>query len=178
LTPGEESFALAYVAGADGMQGNGTLCYLHAFPSCSSKPVAGACASRLLKRDRVQARIHELRNEAAAGVRDLLRDWWELAPGAQATLELAAAGGLPAGWSDERIRSAVKSAQYIIDRCEGRPELRGSIQHTGGFAVFVAGPDELRGQVNPAGQHDAAPGQAIDTAQPLQLTTPARTGRP
>jgi phage terminase small subunit len=144
LTPNEEAFALAYVAG-NGTQGNGTASYLHAYPNCSSKTVAGSAGSRLLKRDRVQARIRELRQEAAATVRDRLRSWWDLAPEAQATLERAAAGTLPAKWSDERIRSAVKSAQYIIDRCEGRPELRGSVQHTGGFAVLVAGPSELRG---------------------------------
>lgn len=148
LTTGEEAFAVCYVGGEPGIQGNGTRSYLHAFPNCSSKEVAGACGSRLLKRERVQARIADLRNEAAKAVRDRLRSWWELAPEAQATLERAAAGSLPAAWSDERIRSAVKSAQYIIDRCEGRPELRGSVQHTGGLAVLIAGPEELRGLVS------------------------------
>ena len=158
LTPGEEAFALAYVAGPDGMQGNGTLSYLHAFPKTSSKAVAGSLGSRLLKRARVQTRIAGLRSEAARGVRDRLRSWWDLAPEAQATLERAAAGSLPAGWSDERIRSAVKSAQYIIDRCEGRPELRGSVQHSGGFAVLVAGPAALRGAVGAIGG-DATSGE-------------------
>ena len=176
LTPGEESFCLAYVAGPNGTQGNGTLSYLHAFPATSSKHVAGSCASRLLKRDRVQARIRELRQEAAQSVRDRLRSWWELAPDAQATLELAAAGQLPSSWSDERIRSAVKSAQYIIDRCEGRPELRGSVTHSGGFAVLVAGPAELRGQVERAGDLDPAPGRQVEQYQPRQLPTSAGTG--
>jgi hypothetical protein len=150
LTRGEEAFALAYVAGADGMQGNATLSYLQAYPTCTSKTVAGSCGSRLLKRGRVQARVVELRTEAAEAVRDRLRSWWELAPAAQATLERAAAGILGSsgiGWSDERIRSAVKAATYIIDRCEGRPELRGSLSVTGGFSVLVAGPAELRGLV-------------------------------
>jgi hypothetical protein len=94
--------------------------------------------------------VVELRTEAAEAVRDRLRSWWELAPAAQATLERAAAGILGSsgiGWSDERIRSAVKAATYIIDRCEGRPELRGSLSVTGGFSVLVAGPAELRGLV-------------------------------
>jgi len=171
LTSGEEAFALAYVAGPDGTQGNGTLSYLHAFPRCSSKVTAGASACRLLKRERVQARLAELRAEAAQGVRDKLRSWWELAPEAQATLERAAAGTLPGKWSDERIRSAVKAAQYIVDRCEGRPELRGSVQHTGGFSVLVAGPRELRGliggQVN--GELTTTPGRQLTAGSPGEL---------
>ena len=172
LTPGEEAFALAYVAGSDGMQGNGTLSYLHAFPKTSSKTVAGSLGSRLLKRARVQTRIAGLRSEAAAAVRDQLRSWWELAPEAQATLEQAAAGSLPTSWSDERIRSAVKSATYIIDRCEGRPELRGSVQHSGGFAVLVAGPAALRGAVGAIAGEDDTPARTIPAVSSFVSSTP------
>ena len=171
LTPNEERFCLAYVAG-DGTQGNGTASYLAAYPTCTNKHAAGSAGSRLLKRDRVQARIAELRAEAAQEVRDRLRSWWELAPDAQRTLELAAAGQLPAGWSDERIRSAVKSAQYIVDRCEGRPELRGSVTHTGGFAVLVAGPAELRGPVVSVGDGGNGPGEVPAAPGPVRALPP------
>jgi hypothetical protein len=169
LSASEETFAVLYVGGEPGIQGNGTRAYLAAFPGCNSAKVAGACASRMLKRDRVQARITGLRNEAAQEVRDRLRSWWELAPEAQATLERAAAGSLPASWSDERIRSAVKSAQYIIDRCEGRPELRGSVTHSGGFSVLVAGPDELRGAIAAGNEERAVevgPGRIVAQITP------------
>lgn len=63
--------------------------------------------------------MRELRNEAAEAAKARLKSWWELAPGAQDTLERAANGELPSDWSDEQIRSAVKASVHIMDRCLG-----------------------------------------------------------
>ena len=123
-SPSEERFAVLYVAGPDALRGNGTRCYLEAYPSCRSEQAAAANACRLLKRDRVRAHMAELRAQASAEARARLRDWWELAPAAQETLRKAAAGELRFREADQRvepelIRSAVRAAEHILDRALG-----------------------------------------------------------
>ena len=146
-SPSEEQFAVLYVAGPDGLRGNGTGAYLETHPDCRSRQAAGVGATRLLKRDRVRARMKELRDEAAAAARACLRNWMELAPDAQDTLRKAAAGELrfpEAGRVEpELIRSAVKSAIEILDRALGTTKHMHEHKLHGGIVVAVAGPPQV-----------------------------------
>lgn len=119
LTVAQERFVIQYVAGTDEQRGNGTRCYLEAFPNTTNEKIAGSCASRLLKRASVRARMQVLRDEAEAASKARLRSWMSMAPEAQNTLERAMRGEWPAGWSDEAIRSALKAAQDTLDRALG-----------------------------------------------------------
>ena len=150
-SPSEERFTVLYVAGPDGLRGNGTRCYLETHPDCCSRQAAGVGATRLLKRDRVRARMRELRDEAAAAARARLRNWMELAPDAQETLRAAAAGDLVFDQADsklrpELIRSAVKSAIEILDRALGTTKQMHEHKVQGGIIVAVAGPPQVTQQ--------------------------------
>lgn len=117
LNPRQEEFARLYYAGPEHLRGNGRRCYMEAYdqddPEC-----ADAAASRLLGRDKVRARIRELRDQAAQEAKARARDWWELYPAAQETLRKAATGDLEFE-HPEQLRTAVKAAQEIVSRCEG-----------------------------------------------------------
>lgn len=117
LSPQAERFVILYMAGPDDMRGNGTRCYLEAYPNTTSEKVAGSLASRLLKRDSVRTRMRQLRDEAEESARNRLRSWMELAPKAQDVLEQAMDGSLSG--SDEQIRSAVNAAKETLDRALG-----------------------------------------------------------
>ena len=150
-SPSEEQFAALYVAGPEGIRANGTRAYLEAYPSCSSVQAAGVGATRLLKRDRVRARMRELRDQAALEARARLRNWMELAPQAQDTLRAAAAGELVFDNADpklrpELIRSAVKSAIEILDRALGTTKQMHEHRVQGGIVVAVAGPPQVTQQ--------------------------------
>ncbi len=147
-SPSEESFAVLYVAGPDGLRGNGTRAYLEAYPGCSSVQAAGVGATRLLKRDRVRVRMKELRDEAAAAARARLRNWMELAPDAQETLRRASAGELVFPQADpklrpELLRSAVRAASEILDRALGTVKQMHEHRIQGGIVVAVAGPPQI-----------------------------------
>ena len=147
-SPSEEQFAVLYVAGPDGMRGNGTRAYLETHPDCRSRQAAGVGATRLLKRARVRARMKELRDEAAAAARARLRNWMELAPEAQETLRKAAAGKLrflDAGdrVEPELVRSAVRAAMEILDRALGTTKQMHDHRVGGGIIVAVAGPPQV-----------------------------------
>ena len=145
-SPAEDCFAGLYVAGPDGLRGNGTRAYLEAYPSCTSEQAAAANACRLLKRDRVRARMRELREQASADARARFRDWWELAPAAQETIRLTAAGlfdpmpDAPHGVRAEAIRSGVRSAQEVLNRAEGTPQQLHELRIETGITVAIAGP--------------------------------------
>jgi hypothetical protein len=117
LSPQQEAFVIAYVAGPDEMRGNGTRAYLHAYPEQTNERNAGSSASRLLKRDSIRARIREIRDEAEEDARARLRSWLAMAPKAQEVLDQAMRGELEG--SDEQIRSAVKAAQEVLNRALG-----------------------------------------------------------
>ena len=154
-SPHEERFAVIYTAGPDGIRGNGTRAYLEAYPSCRSEQAAAVGASRLLRRDKVRARMAELRSEASAEARARLRDWWELAPEAQETLRKAAAGELRFPDADQRlepelIRSAVRAAGHILDRALGTVKQMHDHRVQGGIIVAVAGPSQMpTGELEP-----------------------------
>ncbi len=145
-SPAEEQFAVLYVAGPDGLRGNGTRSYLEAYASCRSEQAAGVGACRLLKRARIRARMRELREQASAEARARLRDWWELAPAAQETIRLTAAGlfdpmpDAPHGVRAEAIRSGVRSAQEVLNRAEGTPQQLHELRIEAGITVAIAGP--------------------------------------
>lgn len=121
LTPRQEEFARLYYAGPDELRGNGTRCYLEAYET-NNEQTAATEASRLLKRPKVRARIAELRSQAAEAAKNRARDWWELYPKAQRTLEKAAAGDLPG--DDQDKRSAVEAAKEIVARCLGSVKIQ------------------------------------------------------
>ena len=144
----EEQFAVLYVGGPDDVRGNGTRTYLETHPNCNSEHAAAVGACRLLSRARVRARVRELRDEAAESAKVRLRSWWELAPDAQRTLELAARGELRFPDADpklepELIRSAVRASVELLDRAMGTVKHMHEHQVAGpGIVVHVAGPGE------------------------------------
>lgn len=153
LTPQAEQFIILYVAGPDDVRGNGTRSYLKAYPNTTNEKVAGASASRLLKRESVRARIKELRDDAEEESRARLRSWMALAPEAQGVLEQAMRGEWPKGWSDEAIRSALKAAQETLDRALGNVKQmhseQGSGQTVNVFVAAVASTDQQAVDVEP-----------------------------
>lgn len=150
LNPRQEEFARLYYAGPEHLRGNGRRCYMEAYdqddPEC-----ADAAASRLLGRDKVRARIRELRDQAAQEAKARARDWWEIYPEAQETLRKAACGELDFD-HPEQLRTAVKAAQEVVSRCEGTVKQvhEHSVQQES-IVVHVAGapvenPEEVYGQ--------------------------------
>lgn len=122
LTPRQEEFARLYYAGPDHLRGNGRRCYLEAYETDNPQS-ADTGASRLLRNEKVRARIEELREEAAKEAKTRAKDWWELYPEAQETL-LAAAEGEAPGETPQDKRSAVEAAKEIVARCLGSVKLQ------------------------------------------------------
>ena len=148
LSPQQSRFAELYIAGPDDLCGNGTRCYLVAYPTAHSKKAACESASRLLRRPQVRARIAQLREMAAAECTARLRNWMELAPDAQETLRAVTAGELRFLEADpkvepELIRSAVKGAIEILDRALGTTKQMHEHKLQGGIVVRVAGPPQI-----------------------------------
>lgn len=176
LTPGQDAFVAAYTAGDDSTRNNGTASYLASHPQVT-RSSAAVQACRLLKLPKVRARIVEMRTEAEIDARARLRSWWALAPDAQDTMALAAAGKFdpmpdaPHGVRAEAIRSGVRAAQEILNRAEGTPQQLHELRVTGGIVVAVAGPDvELR----PPGLHNGhyVPPGGADSVQDARLLGP------
>lgn len=117
LNPRQEEFARLYYAGPEELRGNGRRCYMEAY-DLDNPQSADTGASRLLRNEKVRARMEELREEAAEEAKARARDWWELYPQAQETLLKAARGDLEFD-HPEQLRSAVKAAKEIVGRCEG-----------------------------------------------------------
>lgn len=155
LTPQQEEFARLYYAGPEELRGNATRCYLEVYygghegveSGQSIYRTASANASHLLHRDKVLARIAEIRDEAAGRAKARARSWWEMYPDAQRTLWAAITGrwgDLDTGpnhvWDDEAKRSAVKAAQEVVERCEGTAKQVHEHRVRGGILVQVAGP--------------------------------------
>lgn len=139
--PRHEKFVQLYYAGPDNLRGNGTRCYQECYPNAQYNTAAQA-ASRLLKQEKIRARIDEIRDEAAEAARARARDWWELYPKAQQTLLRAATGDWPDDMDDQDKRSAVEAAQEIVNRCEGTPQQVHEHRLSGSAGlVVVAGPD-------------------------------------
>ena len=154
LSPQQSRFAELYIAGPDDLCGNGTRCYLVAYPTAHSKKAACESASRLLRRPQVRAYIAQLREIAAAECTARLRNWMELAPEAQETLRKAQDGRLRFDASDkvepELIRSAIKSAIEILDRALGTVKQMHEHKVGGGIIVAVAGPSQMpTGELEP-----------------------------
>lgn len=122
LTPQQEAFCRHYYAGEEDVRGNGTRSYLKAYPTDNPK-TANTESTRLLQRPDIRARMKELRAEAAEAAKNRARDWWELYPDAQDTLE-AAANGEPPGETPQDKRSAVEAAKEIISRCLGSVKIQ------------------------------------------------------
>lgn len=113
-----EEFALLYTAGPEEVRGNATEAYLEVY-GCTRR-AAESGGSRLLKRERVRARIRELRREAAEAAKDTLREWWELVPEAQETILEAARGAYTSDDDGGRVR--LQAAREILDRAMGSPK--------------------------------------------------------
>lgn len=138
LNPRQEKFARLYYAGPEHLRGNGRRCYMKAY-ELDNPQSADTGASRLLRNEKVRARIRELRDEAAQEAKARARDWWEMYPEAQETLLKAARGKLEFN-HPEQLRSAVRAAQEIVSRCEGTAKQvhEHNVQEEG-IVVHVAG---------------------------------------
>ncbi len=120
-----ERMARLYLGGPDGVVGNATEAYARAFPCDGLERVTvQQRGNRVIRSKRLRVRLAELRAEtlaqASPEIVGRLREWVELAPDAQQTLHRAATGSLPAGWSDEDKRQAVRAAERILDRAIGK----------------------------------------------------------
>lgn len=155
LTPQQEAFCRLYYAGPEEVRGNATRAYLQAYRGNHERydstdrtyKSAASSASTLLKREKVRARIDELRREAAETARTRARSWWELYPDAQRVLIAAMTGRwdrLDAAkshvWDDEAKRSAVAAAREVVERCEGTAKQVHEFRHRGAVRFVVAGP--------------------------------------
>ncbi len=154
-------FVQLYIGGPDDLRGNGRRCYRIVYRDCASDEAASASASRLLRLGNVRAYMIELREAAAQTCGARLRHWLELAPDAQDTLRLAAAGLLLFPEADaklrpELLRSAVRAASEILDRALGTTKQMHEHRVQGGIIVAVAGPPQVEvahelGNGGPAG---------------------------
>jgi hypothetical protein len=185
LTPAQDAFVRAYVAGESETVGNARRSYMLAFPKCKSLGAASVSASRLLSKAVVRARMAELRQQAERDARARLRSWWALAPDAQTTLELASAGlfdpmpDAPHGVRSEAIRSGVRAAQEILNRAEGTPQQLHELRITAGITVAVAGPEVGRLVELPAEDTESSlqnghylPSGAPDSVQDARIAAP------
>lgn len=152
--PRHERFCHLYYAGPEELRGNAKRCYAKCYPNANAN-TAQVEGSRLLSRDKVRARIEEIRDEVAEKAKARARDWWELYPDAQRTLLEAARGDFGPDMDDQDKRSAVEAAKEIVSRCEGTPQQVHEHRLSGSAGlVVVAGPDhrEVEGEEEPA--HD------------------------
>ena len=143
LTPKQARAAELYVAGPPDCVGSKVGAYVRAYNWAGSRRGAQVKASGLFAREDVAAYVRALRAAGTGAAVDTLRDWSELAVDAQETIHRAATGSLPAGLSDEQVRSALRAAQYIVDRAYGTPSQQIELRSTGGITVEVAGPATL-----------------------------------
>jgi len=170
LTPAQEAFVWAYAAGESDTLGNARRSYLAAFASCNSVGAASVSANRLLSSGKVRARLLEVRADAERAARARLRSWWALAPDAQLTLELAAAGKFDPmpdaahGVRSEAIRSGVRAASEILSRAEGTPQQLHELRIDAGITVQIAGPAQLM-----AGEDDVQLGEGVQLGSSRQL---------
>ena len=148
LSPQQARFVELYIGGPADVRGNATQSYLAAYPSCYSIDSAAQSGSRLLRHDKVRARMRELRKITTAECIARLRPWMELAPDAQETLRAAGAGELVFPDADpklqpELIRSAVRAASEILDRALGTTKQMHDHRVGGGIVVAIAGPPQV-----------------------------------
>lgn len=168
LTPKEQQAAELYVSGPKHIRGNRTAAFRDVYPWNGSDAGARAKASELFKREGVSAYVRALRATGTERALALLRDWGELAPQAQELLARAAAGKLPAGMTDEAIRSGVKAAIHILDRALGSVAQQVELRQSGGITVRVAGPETVA-RVLAASEYqveDIPPGKVPQAALP------------
>lgn len=152
LNPRQEAFCRKYYAGSDEVRGNGTEAYLAAYDT-DNRNAAAVGASRLLKRDKIRARIREIREEAAEDAKLRVSKWWEDVPQARQTLRWALTGNWPEEFEDDdqAKRSAVEAAQTVIERAYGSVQLQHEHRISGQAIVAVtAGPDQTPRMRNPS----------------------------
>ena len=147
-----DAFLTDYLAGPESIAGNGVRCYLKHYHNSQHEPTstrlykaARGNAARLLATDSVRARMRDLRAEAEQQVKDRLRSWWQLVPGAMLTLELAVAGELTGSSPDEKveaeqIRQRVKAAELVLNRAMGTVEQADRGESAPSVVVMVAAP--------------------------------------
>lgn len=168
ITPKMQRAVELYVSGPPTVLGSKVNSYVSAYNWNGSRRGAQVKASALYARPDVDAYVRALRAAATENAAGQLREWSELAPDAQQTLHMAATGGLPAGLSDEAVRSAVRAASYIIDRAFGTPSQQIELRQTGGIVVHVAGPETV-GRLIAATTHVDGPAGLPDAAQVPRL---------
>lgn len=113
LTSRHQAFIRFYLSGRTGVRGNATQA---AQAAGYSKKTAYAQGCRLLKHAEVRRTIAALQAKANEKVTRELRDWQELAVGAQETMEQVRAGKIKKG---AIVR--LKAADKILDRAFGKP---------------------------------------------------------
>lgn len=128
LTARRRSFIRHYLAGKRGVRGNATKA---AQAAGYSKKTAYAQGCRLLKKAEVAKAIKSLQEQADADVTTQLRDWNELAVGAQSTVVKIEKGQV-------KKLAAVRllAAREILDRTFGKPPTK--VQHSGAVTLALA----------------------------------------
>lgn len=114
LTARHQDFIRQYLGGPDGVRGNATKA---AQAAGYSRKTAYSQGHRLLKKAEVAAAIKALQEKANAGVTRELRDWQELAIGAQDTVIEIQRGDI-----EPKIAAVqLMAAREVLDRAFGKP---------------------------------------------------------
>lgn len=170
LTHQQEEFCKLFYAGDDPIRGNQTRAYMEAYygrqyePNSPKYNQAASAASTLIRKEKVRARIAEIREECAEEAKKRARDWWELYPEAQQTLMRAARGELSGDEQDKR--SAVEAAKEIVARCLGSVKIQHEHQVKGqAIVAHVAGPNVDLEELE-AGREVEADGEALPSPGP------------
>lgn len=138
LSPQEESFAMLYVAGDDETRGNATESYFRAYGGNMSRSTAANGGSRLVRRERVRARMRDIREQAERDAKARLVSFMAEASKAQRTLLQAMTLDWPAGTTDQEMRSAVEAAKEWLTRALGPTGKTGEGTSGGTVQVLVA----------------------------------------
>jgi hypothetical protein len=149
LTTRQQAFIRHYLAGADGVRGNAKKAAIAAGFARRSAEVTG---SRMLRKAKVAAAIKSLQEKADASVVRRLRDWQELAVGAQETMEQVRAGKIKKG-AVVRLMAADK----ILDRALGKPPTKVQLAGAVTLSHALDALDEIDNE-DQGGERDRADG--------------------
>lgn len=168
LTPTEEAFAVLYYAAEDPeLRGNATQCYAVARfgerlpPDHDRYQSAATGGSRLLKREKVRARMREIRDEAEERAKQRAASFWEDVPDARETLRWAISGDWPEEFEgdDQAKRSAIEAAKTVIERAYGTPKLQHEHRVSGQAIVALTA-------------HPNGDGEPLEDPEPDQIEEP------
>lgn len=166
----EDLFAQLYYAGEHPkIRGNRTRSYAEAYwgegleiePKTTRYKSAVKGGKRLSTRDRVRARIREIRDAAEERAKERAASWWEDVPNARQTIRWALTGNWPEEFQgdDQAKRSAIEAAKEVFERAYGTPKLQHEHRVSGQAIVAVTA-------------HPDGDGEPLEDPEPDQIEEP------